>query len=158
MILIAAVDENWAIGKDGEQFLHLKDDLARFRALTMGKSIIVGRKTLATFPRGKPLPGRNNLVLSADPNFSPDGVQVFRSLDALLAFAPTDSVVVGGGTVYTALLPYCETAYITRIHASFPADTRMPDLDSLEDWQLTEQTPPLEEQGVTYHYATYRKK
>jgi dihydrofolate reductase len=157
MILIAAVDENWAIGKDGDQFLHLKEDLARFRRLTLGKTVIVGRKTLAAFPGGKPLPGREHLVLSTDPTFAPEGVRVFPSLSDLLACAPTDSVVIGGGSVYKALLPYCDTAYITKIHSSFPADTWMPDLDALPDWQITEESSPIEENGVAYHYATYQR-
>ena len=157
MILIAAVDENWAIGKDGDQFLHLKDDLARFYALTAGKTVIMGRKTLATFPGGKPLAGRENLVLSTNPSFSVRGARVFRSLDDLLAYAPADSFVVGGGTVYEALLPCCDTAYITKIHSAFPADTWHPNLDALEDWHITEEFPPIEEKGVIYHYVNYKK-
>jgi len=155
MILIAAVDENWAIGKDGDQFLHLKDDLARFYALTAGKTVIMGRKTLATFPGGKPLAGRENLVLSADPGFSVEGARVFRNLDDLLSCAPADSFVAGGGTVYRQLLPHCDAAYITKIHASFPADTWHPDLDALEGWHITEEFPPIEERGITYHYVNY---
>ena len=157
MILIAAVDGNWAIGKDGDQFLHLKDDLARFRALTAGKTVIMGRKTLAALPGGQPLRGRNNLVLSADPQFTAEGAKVFHSLEDLLVHAPADSVVVGGGTVYRQLLPYCDTAFITKIHASFPADTWHPNLDALEGWHITEEFPPIEEKGVVYHYANYKR-
>lgn len=158
MKLIAAVDENWAIGRDGDQFLHLKDDLARFYSLTAGKTVIMGRKTLAAFPGGRPLRGRENLVLSANPDFSVEGARVFRSLDELLACAPPDSFVAGGGTVYRQLLPYCDEAYITRIHTSFPADTWHPDLDGLEDWHITEESPPIEEKGVTYHYVNYARR
>ena len=157
MILIAAVDENWAIGKDGDQVLHLKDDLARFYALTSGKTVIMGRKTLATFPGGRPLSGRENLVLSADPNFSVPGARVFRDLDDLLSYAPADSFVAGGGTVYRQLLPYCDAACITKIHAAFPADTWHPDLDALTDWYITQEFPPIEEKGVVYHYVNYQK-
>jgi len=157
MILIAAVDENWAIGKDGDQFLRLKGDLARFRALTTGKTVIVGRKTLSTFPSGMPLPNRENLILSSDPAFSPENARVFSSLQALLAYAPSDSAVIGGGSVYRALLPYCDTAYITKIRAAFPADTWMPNLDQLSDWHITEESPPITENGISYHYVTYRK-
>ena len=157
MILIAAVDGNWAIGKNGDQFLRLKGDLARFRCLTLGKSVIVGRKTLSTFPAGKPLPGRDNLILSSDPSFSPEGARVFPSLQALLDYAPSDSIVIGGGSIYQALLPHCDTAYITKIHATFSADTWMPNLDLLPDWHITEESPPVSENGVTYHYVTYQK-
>lgn len=157
MRLIAAVDENWAIGKDGDQFVHLKGDLARFQALTSGKTVIMGRKTLAALPGGKPLRNRENLILSTDPQFSAEGAKVFHSLEELLAYAPADSFVIGGGTVYRQLLPYCDAAFITRIHAAFPADTWHPALDALEDWRVTEEFPPVEEQGVTYHYANYKR-
>lgn len=158
MILIAAVDENWGIGKDGDQLCYLKDDLKRFQALTMGKTVIVGRKTLATFPGGKPLKGRENLVLSAAPRFSVEGAKVFHSLTGLLAYAPEDSVVIGGGSVYQALLPYCSTAHITKLHAVFPADTFCPDLDADPAWELAESATPLEENGMTYHYTTYVRR
>jgi len=157
MILIAAVDENWAIGKDSEQFFRLKADLARFRALTLGKTVIVGRKTLATFPGGKPLPGRENLILSASLSLSAKEARVFSSLQSLLAYAPSDSVVIGGGSVYKALLPYCDTAYITKIHGAFPADTWIPNLDALPDWRVSEESPPVSENGVVYHYVTYTR-
>ena len=158
MILIAAVDENWAIGKDGSQFLFLKEDLKRFQSLTMGKTVILGRKTLATFPGGKPLKGRKNLILSTDPNLSVEGAAVFHDLPSLLAHAPEDSIVIGGGTVYKALLPRCSVAHITKIHASFPADTFFPDLDADPAWELTEESAPLEQDGVTYHYTTYVRR
>ena len=158
MILVAAVDENWGIGKDGAQFVYLKEDLKRFQALTMGKTVIVGRKTLAALPGGKPLKGRDNLILSADPHFSADGAKVLPDLPSLLACAPEDSVVIGGGMVYKALLPYCSAAYITKLHAAYPADTFCPDLDADPAWVLNEESPPLEENGVTYHYTTYVRR
>lgn len=158
MILIAAVDENWAIGKDGNQFLFLKEDLKRFQTLTMGKTIILGRKTLATFPNGKPLRERKNFILSANRDFSVEGAFVFHNLDELLAHAPEDSIVIGGGTVYEALLPYCTTSYITKIHAAFPADTWLPNLDIDPAWELTEESASLEQDGVTYHYTTYVRR
>ena len=104
MKLIVAVDENWAIGHKGDQLVYLKEDLKRFRGLTLGHPVILGRRTLATFPGGRPLKGRPNLILSADPSFSAEGAQVFRDLDALLAAAPEDSFVIGGAMVYEALV------------------------------------------------------
>ena len=158
MILIAAVDENWAIGRDGDQLIYLKEDLKRFQTLTMGKTVILGRKTLATFPHGKPLKGRENLVLSTDPDFSVEDGTVFHDLPSLLAYAPQSSVVIGGGSVYHALLPYCSVAYITKIHASYPADTFFPDLDADPAWELTEESAPLKQDGITYHYTTYVRR
>lgn len=158
MILIAAADENWGIGKDGRQPVLLKDDLRRFRALTLGKTVILGRKTLAALPGGKPLPGRTSLVLSADPEFTADGAQVVHSVDELLACAPEDSVVIGGGQVYAALLPCCTAAYVTKLHTVFPADTFLPDLDADPGWTLTERSPVMEEAGISYSYVTYTRR
>ena len=96
MNMIALVDQNWAIGKDGEQIVYIPSDLKFFRETTMGHPVILGRKTLATFPGGRPLKGRRNLILSRNPGFSAEGGEVFASLDALLAAAPEDSFVIGG--------------------------------------------------------------
>ena len=115
MYVIAAVDQNWAIGKGGDQLCYLPADLRRFQALTTGHPVILGRKTLATFPGGRPLKNRRNLILSRDPAFAPEGAEVFRSLEALRAAAPADSFVIGGASVYAALLDGCDTAYITKI-------------------------------------------
>lgn len=91
--------------------------------------MILGRKTLATFPGGRPLKGRRNLILSRDPAFRPEGAEVYGDIDALLSAATEDSFVIGGGSVYRALLSACDTAYVTKIHRGFPADTWFPDLD-----------------------------
>ena len=115
MNLIAAVDLNWAIGRDGDQLCYIPADLKRFQALTTGHPVILGRKTLATFPGGRPLKNRRNLILSRDSAFAPEGAEVFRSLEALRAAAPADSFVIGGASVYAALLDWCDTAYITKI-------------------------------------------
>ena len=96
MNLIAAVDLNWAIGRGGDQLCYIPADLKRFQALTTGHPVILGRKTLATFPGGRPLKNRRNLILSRDPSFAPEGAEVFRSLEALRAAAPANSFVIGG--------------------------------------------------------------
>ena len=131
MKLIVAVDRSWAIGREGDQLLYLSADLRRFKELTLGGTVILGRKTLATFPGGRPLKGRRNLILSRSPDFAPEWAEVFRSVEELLAAAPEDSFVIGGESVYRALLPYCTTAYVTKIDAAFPADRFFPDLDAL---------------------------
>lgn len=158
MNLIAAVDRNWAIGKGGDQLVYLRTDLKRFQALTTGHAVILGRKTLATFPGGRPLKNRRNLVLSRDPDFRPEGAEVFPTLEALLAAAPEDAFVIGGGSVYRALLPRCSVAYITKIDAAWPADTWLPDLDALPEWQVAEEGEELEENGVRFRYVTYRRE
>ena len=158
MNLIVAVDQNWAIGKDGDQLIYLSEDLKRFKSLTLGHPVILGRKTLATFPGGRPLKGRPNLILSTTPGYQVEGADVFPNLEKLLACAPKDSFVIGGESVYRALLPYCSTAYITKIHASFSADRFFPNLDQDPDWILQDSSEELEQDGVTFHYCTYTRK
>ncbi len=159
MNVIAAVDRNWAIGKDGNQLVYLSEDLRRFRALTTGHTVILGRKTLATFPGGRPLKGRENLILSRNPDFAPEGARVFADMESLLAAAPADAFVIGGSSVYQALLDRCDTAYITKIDRAFPgADSFFPNLDALPQWRIVEEGPELEEQGMKFRYVTYRRR
>lgn len=157
MELIVAVDQNWAIGKDGDQLAYISEDLKRFKALTMGRTVILGRKTLATFPGGRPLKGRTNLVLSRDPEFQPEGAQVYADLESLLAHAPADAVVIGGESVYRALLDKCDTAHVTKIDREFPADAWFPNLDERDDWEPVEEEGPYSFEDLTYHYLTYRR-
>ena len=157
MKLIAAVDEHWALGKGGDQLVYISQDLKRFKTLTTGHPVILGRKTMATFPGGRPLKGRRNLILSRNPDFAPEGAEVYPDPDSLLAQAPEDSCVIGGASVYQALLGKCDTAYITKIHKSYPADCWLPDLDADPHWTLAEESEPLEEDGLIFHYATYKR-
>ena len=157
MDLIVAVDQNWAIGKDGEQLLYLSQDLKRFKALTLGHAVILGRRTLSTFPGGRPLKGRRNLILSTTPDFAPEGGEVYPSLDALLAAAPADAFVIGGAQVYRLLLPVCRRLYVTQIDADGGADVFFPE-PTPELWRITEQSPWQEEQGLRYRYLTYERK
>ena len=158
MNLIVAVDKNWAIGKDGDQLIYLSEDLKRFKTLTLGHPVILGRKTLSTFPGGRPLKGRPNLILSATPGYRVEGAEVFPNLEALLSSAPEDAFVIGGESVYRALLPYCKTAYITKINAAFPADRFFPNLDEDPDWSLQDVSGELEQDGTTFCYCTYVRK
>ena len=158
MNLIVAVDENWAIGKGGDQLAYIKADLKRFKELTIGHPVILGRKTLATFPGGKPLKGRRNLILSATPGYTVEEAEVFADVDSLLRATSEDAFVIGGESVYRALLAHCDTAYVTKIHASFPADRWFPDLDAHPDWALVEESEILEEEGLRFQYVTYHKK
>ena len=158
MKVIAAVDENWAIGRNGDQLIYISEDLKHFKALTTGHPVILGRKTLATFPGGRPLKGRRNLILSRDPGFAPPEAEVFSSLEELLAAAPQDAFVIGGASVYQALLDRCDTACITRIEAAFPgADCWFPNLDERPEWKIAEERPVLEEKGVRFRYVTYER-
>ena len=157
MTAIVLADVAWGIGKDGEQQVYIPADLKRFQALTTGGTVILGRKTVATFPGGRPLKNRRNLILSAQDGFTIEGAEVFSSLEALLAAAPADSFVIGGSSVYQQLLPQCDTAYVTRLEATLPADCRFPDLDADENWALAETEGPFAHEGLGYSYLTYRR-
>ena len=158
MNVIVAVDQNWAIGKDGDQLVYLSEDLKCFKSLTTGHPVILGRKTLATFPGGRPLKGRRNLILSRNTDFAPEGAEVFSDVETLRAAAPEDAFVIGGASVYRQLLPWCDTAYVTKIDRAFPADCYFPDLDQDPAWERTEESAPLEQDGIIYRYVTYRRK
>lgn len=158
MELIVAVDQNWAIGYQGDQLFYIPADLKRFKELTTGHPVILGRKTLATFPGGRPLKGRPNLILSRDPDFRPEGADVYPDLAPLLAAAPEDSFVIGGESVYRALLPHCSVAHVTKVDAAFEADTWFPDLDEDPNWYVSQTSEDMEHEGLTFRYVTYRRK
>ena len=157
MKLIAAVDRNWALGKDGDQLVYLKEDLKRFRALTLGKCVILGRRTLEALPGGRTLPGRESIILSRDMNFFVEGAAVCHSVDEVLAAAPKDAFVIGGAAVYRELLPHCDTAFLTKIDGEYPADCWFPDLDKLPEWTAGEPSEKLEQDGVRYRYIIYTR-
>jgi len=147
MNVIVAVDQNWGIGYNGRLLARLSDDMKRFKALTIGQTVILGRKTLETFPGGQPLPGRTNIIMTAQPAFQAGDARICHSLDELadclddLAGRPV--FVIGGDSLYRQLLPFCKKAYVTRISRIFPADAFFPDLDRLEGWHLLEEGPLL---------------
>ena len=157
MNVIVAVDENWAIGKGGDQLVYIPEDLKHFKELTMGHPVILGRRTLATFPGGRPLKGRRNLILSRDPDFRPEGGEVYPDLDALLFAAPEDAFVVGGASVYRALLDRCDTAYVTKIGRAYEADCWFPNLDEDPAWTLAEESEAMEHEGIAFRYTVYRR-
>ena len=141
---IVVVDEKWNIGKDGELLAHLPKDLKRFKEITQGQFIIMGRKTLESLPGGKPLPQRTNIVLTRDQTYKNEDVIVVNSLDALFKMidilsqtAPDkDFIVCGGGEIYKALLKNISEVAVTKIHHNFEgADTQFPNLDKDTKWK-----------------------
>ena len=142
MIAIAAVCENGGIGREGALLFHIREDLRRFRQLTLGKTVVMGRRTLESLPGGRGLPDRRNLVLTRDLDFT----------------APEDAVVIGGESVYRQLLPRCSTVYLTRIFAAPQADAFFPDLSRDSAWTKAEQSETFTSGGVSFQYVTYRRK
>lgn len=159
MIAIVAVDQNWGIGKDGEQMVYIPADLKRFRTLTTGNTIVLGRKTVATFPKGHPLKNRRNLILSRNPNYHPEGGEVFSTIDALMEQVtdPEHTYVVGGASVYQAMIEHCTAAYVTKIEQAYPVDCWFPNLDTSPDWEISDISEEMEHDGIKFRYVHYRR-
>jgi dihydrofolate reductase len=134
--ILVAVSENGVIGRDGDMPWHLGSDLRRFRLLTMGHHLVMGRRTFESI--GRVLPGRTTIVMTRDPEWTAEGVQVATNLDQALALAADDSevFVVGGGEIYRLALPRAQRVYLTRVHAVIDGDTTFPPLDRRQ-WRLT---------------------
>lgn len=143
MNAIVAVDNHWAIGNKGSLLVRIPMDQKYFRQMTIGKVVVLGRKTLATFPNGLPLPGRTNIIMSRNQNLKVKGATVVHSLEELLEelkqYASEDVFVIGGDDIYKQLVPYCDTIYATRIDYRYAADAYFPNLDELPSWTLTEE-------------------
>ena len=134
--IIVAIAENNAIGKDNQLPWHLPADLAWFKKTTMGKPIIMGRKTHESI--GKPLPGRQNIIISTNPDLSFSGCDVVNSAEAAIALVKDDPelMVIGGALIYQLFFPLVDRLYITRVHAEIAGDTFFPDYESIADWKL----------------------
>ena len=154
---IVAVDNQWGIGKEGGLLCYISPDLKYFREKTTGHTVLTGRKTLATFPKGAPLPKRKNLILSKNTDFLVEGAQVVHSVEEALAQLDEGSFVIGGEQVYRAFLPYCTRGYVTKIKGDFSADRFFPNLDEDDAWQVTNQLPEACWEGITYQYLTYER-
>ena len=140
MDLIVAVDNNWAIGNKDSLLVSIPEDHKFFRQITTGNVVILGRKTLAGFPNGLPLAGRDNIILSRDEKFTAKGATIAHSkeelFDILKEYKDRQIFVIGGGKIYEMLLPYCHYAHVTKIDYSYEADTYFPNLDTLDNWKV----------------------
>lgn len=159
MELIVAVYDDWGIGCCGTQPIALSADRKFFRETTRGAMVIVGRRTIADFPGQKPLPGRVNVAITRQ-NLDVPGFTVVNSPEEAVELAKTAprAMVIGGGAIYRQMLPYCDTAYITKVHCTVPCDTWFPNLDELEDWYLDETLQTGAENGITYDICLYKRK
>lgn len=162
MDIIVAVDEKWGIGKDGDLLHRISADMKYFRQMTTGNVLVMGRKTLESFPNKKPLPNRVNIVLTKNREYTAEGVVLCHDMaelpELLKGYADKKIFVAGGGTIYAQLLPQCERAYVTRIRESYPADTVFPNLDENPDWVLAEEGELQEENGVRFSFDVYKRK
>lgn len=159
IILIAATSENNALGKNNELVWHLPDDFRRFKELTSGHHIIMGRKTFESFP--KPLPNRTHVVISRQENYHPEGCIVVKSMQEALEICPKneDAFIIGGGEIYTLGLAFSDKIELTLVHGIFEADAFFPEINSKE-WRLiaTEFHPKDEKHLFDFTYQTYLRK
>ena len=157
MRAIVAVSQNWGIGRDGQLLFRIRADLQRFKTLTTGHTVVMGRKTLESLPGGRGLPNRRSLVLTRRDNFTPDRAEVVRSLEEAVALAGDEAFVIGGQEVYAQLLPYCTRVYVTKVFADAPADAFFPNLDQDPHWKPVSVSEVLEENGLKFQYVEYEK-
>ena len=157
--IVVAANEDWGIGFNGTQTLVIPEDRRHFREITGRGTVIVGRKTLLDFPGGKPLKNRRNIVLTRDPGFAAPGAEIAHSAEEALNMCEDDGpvYVIGGESVYRALLPYCSRAHVTRIYAAPESDAFFPDLTALPDWRLTDPGEVKEHEGLRYSFQTWER-
>ena len=159
MELIVAVNEDWGIGRDGTQQIALAADRKFFRETTRGAMVIAGRRTIGDFPGQNPLPGRINVALTRSGVEIPGFIRCGSTEEAVaLAKTADRAFVIGGGSVYRQLMPWCDTAYITKIHACPESDTWFPNLDEDPDWYIAETLLSGEEDGIAYEMLLYKRK
>lgn len=162
MNLIVAVDEEWGIGKEGGLLARLPGDMRYFRETTRGKVVVMGRKTLESFPGQKPLKNRVNLVLTKNREYAPEGVRVCHdveeTLKALEQYPQEDIFIIGGGMIYREFFPFCRKAYVTFIHSVFGADTGFVNLDLDRDWEEEGVGELQEDGGLCYEFRTYVRR
>lgn len=161
MNLIVNVDNNWAIGNKNRLLVSIPNDRKHFREETTGKVVVLGRKTLATFPQGQPLENRTNIILSRDRNFQVRGAVVAHSLRELMEklkpYREEDVYVIGGASVYEQLLPYCNVAHVTKTDRVYEADTYFPNLDRDGQWRITADSEEQTYFDVPYRFLRYER-
>lgn len=162
MNLIVAVDNNWAIGNKNELLIRIPNDHKHFREETTGKVVVLGRKTLETFPQGLPLKNRTNIILSRDKNYKVKDAIVVNSVEELLEelkhYDDEDIYIIGGDSVYRQMLPYCNVAHVTKIDHEYEADAYFPNLDEDADWEITADSDEQTYFDIAYEFLKYERK
>lgn len=161
MNLIVAVDINWAIGKDNKLLVSIPADMKFFRETTKGNIVVMGRKTLESFPQGQPLKQRVNIVITNNKDYKVKGAVVVHSVEEAVEECKKyegEVFVIGGESIYRAMLPYCDTAYVTRIDHAYEADTYFPNLDEDPEWEMTGDSEEQTYFDLEYFFAKYERK
>ena len=162
MNIIAAVDSNWGIGYKNELLVRIPEDQKWFRETTTGKAVIMGRKTLESFPNKAPLKNRLNIVITSDKSYKVNGAVVVHSIEEAVAAAKDyddeDIYVIGGESIYRQMLPLCNVAHITKIDYSYQADAHFPNLDEDEKWHVTETSDERTYFDLLYEFVKYERR
>lgn len=160
MKLIVAVSQNWGIGRDNDLLFHIPKDMKFFRETTMGKTVILGRKNLESFPGKKPLPKRTNIILTKDPDYLCEGAVVCHSVEEVLShpMVDEDAFVIGGEEIYRQFLPHCDTCFVTKVKADVPAEKFMVNLDGLPQWELASESEEISDNGYVIKFCRYERK
>lgn len=162
MNMIVAVDSNWAIGCKNSLLVSIPADHKMFRQETTGKVVVLGRKTLETFPQKQPLKNRTNIILSANPNYQVKDAVVVHSKEELLEelkkYNSKDVYIIGGESVYRMMLPYCDVAHVTKIDHAYEADAYFPNLDETDEWEVTADSEEQTYFDIAYEFVRYERK
>lgn len=162
MNVIVAVDNNWAIGNKNELLIRIPNDHKHFREETTGKVVVLGRKTLETFPQGLPLKNRTNIILSKDRNYKVKDAIVVHSVEELLEelknYRDEDIYIIGGDSVYRQMLPFCDVAHITKIDHEYEADAYFPNLEQSDEWEITAESDEQTYFDIPYQFLKYERK
>ncbi len=161
MNIIVAVDKNWAIGHQNKLLVSVPADMKFFRETTTGKVVVMGRKTLESFPQKQPLKNRTNIVLTTDTSYKVNGAIVLNTIEDVVKelekYAQEDIYVIGGESIYRQLLPYCQVAHVTKINHAYEADTYFPNLDEMNDWKMTGISEEQTYFDLEYYFTKYER-
>lgn len=162
MKAILSADTNWGIGNKNKLLVSIPSDMKFFRETTTGNVVVMGRKTLESFPGGLPLKNRINIVLTGNKDYKVKDAVIVHSeeelMEELKKYNSDDIYVIGGESIYRMMLPHCDTVYVTKIDRAFEADTFFPDLDEMDEWEMTEEGEEQTCFDLTFCFTTYKRR
>lgn len=162
MQCIVAVDRNWGIGYKNQLLVSIPADMRFFKETTTGKVVVMGKNTLESFPGGKPLANRTNIVVALEKDYKVPGATVVNSIEEAVAvvkeYNQEDVIVIGGASIYKQFLPYCDVAHVTKIDYAYEADTYFPNLDADDDWEITADSEEQTYYDLEYRFVKYERK
>lgn len=162
MKAILSADRNWGIGNGNKLLVSIPSDMKFFRQTTTGKVVVMGRKTLESFPNGQPLKNRTNIVLTENTDYRVKDAVIVHSKEELLKtleqYDTEDIYIIGGESIYRMMLPYCDTVLVTKIDRAFQADTFFPDLDKMEEWEMTEEGEEQTCFDLEFRFTKYERR